>query len=127
MIDERWAREFAQEWVAAWNAHDLARILSHYSDDFEMSSPYIVERMQQPSGKLTGKERVGAYWQKGLEAQPPLKFELIDLLVGVETITLYYRSVGRRMACEVLFFNAERAVVRGIAHYGPGKQLIKGV
>ena len=24
---------FAREWVAAWNAHDLGRILSHYADD----------------------------------------------------------------------------------------------
>ena len=37
-----------------------------------------------------------------------------------ESITLYYRSIGRKMACEVLFFNADRQVMRGVAHYdGP--------
>src|SRR5207302_4356035 len=34
MIDLNWAEAFAREWVDAWNAHDLARILSHYTDDF---------------------------------------------------------------------------------------------
>ena len=27
---------FAAEWIAAWNSHDLERILAHYTDDFEM-------------------------------------------------------------------------------------------
>ena len=35
------AIRFAGEWIAAWNAHDLGRILSHYTEDFEMSSPVI--------------------------------------------------------------------------------------
>ena len=33
---------WAKEWIEAWNAHDADRVLSHYADDFEMSSPYIV-------------------------------------------------------------------------------------
>ena len=48
MTDPNWARRFAEEWIAAWNAHDLERILPHYSDDFEMHSPLIVERMGVP-------------------------------------------------------------------------------
>jgi hypothetical protein len=117
VIDLEWAHEFAQEWVAAWNSHDLERILAHYADDFEMSSPLIIERMQEPSGKLKGKEYIRPYWQKGLEAVPPLRFELVDVFAGVESITMYYRSVGRKMVCEVLFFNAERQVLKGVAHY----------
>lgn len=28
--------DFAHEWIAAWNAHDLERILAHYADDVEL-------------------------------------------------------------------------------------------
>lgn len=35
------AQAFAEEWVAAENAHDLEHILSHYSDDFEIIAPMI--------------------------------------------------------------------------------------
>ena len=38
MIDPEWALAFAADWIESWNAHDMNRILSHYTDDFEMSS-----------------------------------------------------------------------------------------
>lgn len=118
LLDAAWAQHFAEEWVTAWNAHDLERILSHYTDDFEMSSPLIVERMSEPSGKLKGKERIRPYWRQGLSAQPPLRFELIAVYTGVDSLTLHYRSKGRQLACETLFFNSQRLVTRGVAHYG---------
>lgn len=119
MLDTRWAHEFAAEWIAAWNAHDLERILSHYTDDFEMQSPLIIERMGVTSGVLRGKDAIRPYWQKGLSATPPLRFELRDVLVGVDTIALYYLSTARgRMAAEVLRFNAEGRVVSGAALHG---------
>ena len=118
MLDSHWALEFARDWIDAWNSHDLDRILSHYAQDFEMSSPLIAERMNEPSGVLKGKRAIRPYWEKGLASQPPLRFELVNVFIGVESITICYRSIGRRMAAEVLFFNAQREVVRGMAHYG---------
>lgn len=32
------AQEFAREWIAAWNARDLDRILAFYAEDFVLSS-----------------------------------------------------------------------------------------
>ena len=123
MIDPQWALSFAREWVEAWNSHDVARILSHYSEDFEMASPLIVERMGERSGVLKGKAAVRPYWEQGLAAQPPLRFELLDVLAGIRSITIYYRSIGRRVVAEVLEFNAERQVVRGAAHWTVGSRL----
>ena len=48
----------------------------------------------------------------------PIKFELVEVFVGVDSLTIYYRSVGRKMAAEVLVFNDHGKVVKGIAHYG---------
>jgi hypothetical protein len=36
------ADALASSWVAAWNSHDLARILDHYTDDFEITSSYAI-------------------------------------------------------------------------------------
>ena len=33
------AREFAREWIEAWNSHDLDTILSHYADGVVLTSP----------------------------------------------------------------------------------------
>jgi hypothetical protein len=118
MIDRDFALAFADEWIAAWNSHDLERIFSHYAIDFEMSSPFIVELMGEQSGTLKGKEAIRPYWTKGLAMPPPLKFELEQVLVGAHSITIEYRRAGTaRRAAEVLFFDAERRVIRGVAHY----------
>jgi ketosteroid isomerase-like protein len=117
-MDHTAARRFSEEWVAAWNSHDLDRILSHYSEDFEMASPYIVTRMQEPSGKLRGKSAIRTYWAKGLAAAPDLKFELIDTLLGAASLVIYYRRQNGHTVAEVLEFDAQwRLVTRAFANY----------
>jgi ketosteroid isomerase-like protein len=119
MITAAWAQEFAEEWIAAWNSHDLERIFAHYRDDFEMRSPLIIERMGVSSGTLKGKDAIRPYWQSGLAAKPPLHFVLQDVLVGVATIAIYYRSETRnRMVVEFLSFDSQRRVISGAGLYG---------
>lgn len=107
---------FAEEWVASWNAHDLERILSHYEDDFEMSSPVIVQIMGEASGRLRGKTAVGAYWAKALKASPDLHFDLLEVLTGINSVTLYYQGHRGRVA-EVFQFAPSGKVARASAHY----------
>lgn len=69
-MEKGFSERFAKEWVAAWNSHDLDRILAHYDDDFEMSSPIITTLVGELSGRLQGKTAVGAYWAKALRSIP---------------------------------------------------------
>jgi hypothetical protein len=117
MISATYAQTFAQEWVNSWNSHDLDRILSHYADDFEMTSPFIVSLMNEPTGTIKGKEKVRVYWAKALERIPDLKFELIAALSSVNSIAIYYNAVFGKRAVEVLFLDAQGIVTRAIAHY----------
>src|SRR5262245_62424948 len=87
-MEKGFAERFAKEWVAAWKSHDLDRILAHYDDDFEMSSPIITTLVGEPSGKLRGKKAVGAYWAKALQSVPDLRFELLAALAGVNSVTV---------------------------------------
>jgi len=116
MLDKTFAERFATEWIAAWNIHDLDRVLSHYADDFEMSSPIIAQIAGEPSGKLKGKKAVGAYWSSGLKLIPDLHFELVSTLVGASSITLYYKG-HRGMVAEVFIFGPDEKVVSAFAHY----------
>lgn len=115
-LDQAFAEHFANEWISAWNAHDLPRILSHYADDFEMSSPVIVQIAGESSGKLKGKVAIGAYWSRALQLMPGLEFRLVNTLLGVDSITLYYQG-ARGMAAEVFSFGPDRKVIRAAAHY----------
>lgn len=117
MIEKAFAENFAADWIDAWNSHDLERILAHYADDFEMSSPVIVQIAGEPSGTLRGKVAVGDYWRKALGLIPDLRFELISVLVGVGSVTLYYKGARGRLAAEVFYFGPDGKVVRAFAHY----------
>jgi hypothetical protein len=119
MIEKKFAEHFATAWVDAWNNHDLEQILAHYADDFEMSSPVIIQIAGEPSGTLKGKEAVGAYWARALDLIPDLHFELITTLVGVNSITLYYKGARGRLAAEVFHFGPDGKVATAFAHYAP--------
>ena len=116
-MDKAFAEHFAADWIDSWNAHDLDRVLAHYADDFEMSSPVIIQVAAEPSGTLRGKAAVRAYWTKALELIPDLYFELISVLVGVTSITLYYKGARGRLAAEAFHFGANQKVSRAFAHY----------
>jgi hypothetical protein len=116
-MDAEFAHRFAAEWIEAWNAHDLDRVLSHYADDFEMSSPIIIQMVGEASGTLKGKAAVGAYWKKALTMIPDLHFELVNVLAGANSITLYYKGAGGRLVAEVFHFGADEKVTRAFAHY----------
>jgi len=110
-------KKFAQEWIESWNSHDLDRILSHYSDDFEITTPMIKVALNIESGSLKGKASVRRYWEAALKKIPDLKFELIDAAKGIDSIAVYYKSVMNKKATEVMFFNDSGKVIKAIAHY----------
>lgn len=117
MITKEHAVQFAREWVDAWNAHDLQLILSHYADDFEMSSPFIARVTGVETGTLKGKEAVGDYWAKALQKMPDLRFELIDVFTSVQSVCILYKSVMNLRAVEWLHFNSSGKVSKAMAHY----------
>ncbi|MCB1214526.1 MAG: nuclear transport factor 2 family protein [Deltaproteobacteria bacterium] len=111
------AKKFAKDWIEAWNSHDLEKILSHYSDDFEITTPMIKLTLGLDTGTLRGKENIRQYWAQALKKIPDLYFELIEVTESIDSIALYYKSVMGKMSIEVMFFNHEGKVNRVIAHY----------
>lgn len=116
MLDKTFAEELARDWIDAWNSHDLARILAHYRDDFEMSSPYIAEMAGEASGRLQGKPAVAAYWAEALRRLPDLRFEHLATLTGTDSLTIHYRG-ARGLAAEVLWLDEAGKIQCAAAHY----------
>jgi ketosteroid isomerase-like protein len=110
-------KTFANDWIEAWNSHDLERILAHYTDDFEITTPMIKVALGVDSGTLKGKGTVKRYWQAALQKVPDLRFELIETTQSVESIAVYYKAVMNKRAIEVMFFDDAGKVMRAIVHY----------
>lgn len=110
---------FADEWIAAWNAHDLDRILSHYADDIVFRSPVVRERYGKASGEVRGKVELRDYWSGAFRpGAPDLRFELIGVLAGVDGGAIRYFSTTRGCeVVEVFAFNAEGRVSAAAAYY----------
>ena len=72
----------AQEWVAAWNARDLERVLALYTEDASMASPYIRAMGLSETGRLRGKDALRGYWGEALPNHPNLHFELKGVSSG---------------------------------------------
>ena len=104
-LQASFAREFAQDWVDAWNSHDLERILTHYDDQVLLVSP-IALKLLGGDGTVRGKSALREYFLRGLAAFPDLRFNLIETLWGTETIVLYYiNNVRGSKTAEVMLLN----------------------
>jgi ketosteroid isomerase-like protein len=108
---------FAQHWIAAWNSHDLDRIMEHYAQNVEVTSPMIKVALDIDSGTLKGKDRVREYWMAALQKVPDLYFEMIEVTRSVSSIALYYHAVFEKNGIEVMFFDDEGKIIKVVAHY----------
>jgi len=72
MSPEPATKEFAVEWIQAWNSHDLDAIMSHYDDDVVLTSPVAAQILNRPSGTVEGKVALRDYFRRGLEVYPDL-------------------------------------------------------
>ncbi len=113
--EEAW--KLANDWVAAWNAHDLDLIMTHYDDTIELSSPVVAQLLGAPDGKITGKANLRAYFQRGLDAYPNLHFQLEDVLWGLNGLVLYYINQKGTHSAEFMELSATGKVARVVANY----------
>lgn len=117
-LQSSFARQFAQEWVNAWNSHDLERILAHYDEDVVLTSPVALKLLDNGDGVVRGKAALRAYFLRGIQAYPQRRFDLMDILWGVETIVVYYaNNVRGSKSAEVMQLTPAGKVCRFWANY----------
>lgn len=112
------ALNLASHWVAAWNAHDLDLIMTHYEEGIELTSPVAAQLLGTSDGKVVGKANLKTYFQRGLEAYPDLHFHLEDVLCGVSSVVLYYKNQKGTRTAEFMELSATGKVARVVANYG---------
>jgi hypothetical protein len=112
--DEAW--KLANHWVTAWNAHDLDLIMTHDDDAIELTSPVAAQLLATTDGKVVGKANLRAYFQRGLEAYPELRFHLEDVW-GVHSLVLLYTNQKRTRAAQFMELSPIGKVSRVVANY----------
>lgn len=116
-VTKEQAWKLANHWVAAWNAHDLDLIMTHYEDAIELTSPVAARLLGISDGKVTGRENLRVYFRRGLEAYPELQFRLEDVLWGLNSLVLYYTNQKGSRTAEFMELSASGKVARVVANY----------
>jgi ketosteroid isomerase-like protein len=106
-----------REWIAAWNSHDLERVLALYADEPEMTSDRIPAFGFDASGTLRGKDNLRAYWGAALQKRPNLHFDLIDTYVSPDSVVVFYQNERGAKICEYLRLDAAGKIRQGSANH----------
>lgn len=112
------ARRFAEEWIDAFNASDLDRILALYSPAIELVSPLYHRFTGGRTDTIRGIADLRAYFDGALGRFPALTFTLLDLAIGSRSICLRYHSnVADHVAMECFELDAAGRATRALCHY----------
>lgn len=110
---------FADEWIAAWNAHDLDRILSHYAPEIVFESPMIRSRYGKASGRVEGLAELRDYWSGAFTAFPDLRFERLAVFGGIDGGAILYFNHARKIEVIEVFRRGPDGRVVQSAAYNP--------
>jgi ketosteroid isomerase-like protein len=111
------ARKVAADWCDAWNRRDLDAIMEHYADDVEFSSPTVIKRWGVADGWLRGRSKVRENFAIGVQVAD-LHFELVDVLLGVNSMCVVYRRETGALVTDLVELDANGKGRRVIACYG---------
>lgn len=80
----------AKKWFAAFNAHDLAALLSLYAEDAQHFSPKLKIRQPETEGWVKGKDALRAWWQDSFDRLATLQYLPTSFTANEERVFMEY-------------------------------------
>ncbi len=111
------AKEFARDWIDAWNSHDIERVIGHYAEEIEFKSPIIFERCPDAGGVIRSREKLREYFLIGLTKNPALHFELLEVLPSVDAVIVHYKNARGGRTAELSEFGPTNEVISSTSCY----------
>jgi len=121
-LTQEFADAFAAEWIEAWNAQNLERILRHYAQDVVFTSPFVSRFLGRNDNTVRGAAVLRIYFGRALNSYPDLRFLSQRVYLGAQSVVIEYQSVLNLMATEVMEFNDVGRVCRALAHYATANE-----
>ena len=96
--------QIASNWLAAFNEHNLEKLLALYADDAIHYSPKLKVRHPETKGLIKGKENLRSWWKDAFDRLPTLQYEATSLTANQERVFMEYT---RKVAGDEDMFVAE--------------------
>ena len=110
-------KSYADQWVRAWNAHDVEAVLELFHDDVLFTSLVAARVVPESGGAVRGKAALREYWTTALANQPDLQFGVVGVYRGESTLVINYRNHRGELVNEVLTFDSDGLVCEGHGTY----------
>jgi hypothetical protein len=79
----------------------LDGLLAHHAEAVVVHSPAAARLWPDSAGLLRGKPTLREFWTEGLRLVPDLRFEVLAVFAGADTIVINQRDQTGRLAAEV--------------------------
>ena len=109
------AKQLANNWMSAWNKHDINKLAEFYDEDCELSSPLVAELTRRASNELKGLRNIRWYWEKLFAAMPDISFEIISVLSGLNSIVITHKGPYGTLSAVVFYFNQNNKIIKSTA------------
>jgi hypothetical protein len=80
----------AQQWLEAFNSHNLETLLALYDDNAIHYSPKLKIRHPETDGLIQGKQQLKVWWQDAFSRLPSLKYNVQSLTANKERVFMEY-------------------------------------
>lgn len=80
----------AKEWLKAFNAHDLERLLKLYAEDAIHYSPKLKVRHPETDGLIKGKPALRNWWHDAFERIPQLEYREKTITADEDRVFMEY-------------------------------------
>ena len=117
MIAPKEAQSYAQNWIKAWNDHDIDAILSFYSDSIHHVTPKLTMLFGAASHIIQDKQELRDYFVAAIKRSPELHFSLQEVFSGAESIVIIFQSTTGIHVAVTLILNKEMKITQYMAHY----------
>ncbi len=116
-LSDQDGRRLAEEWIEAWNAHDLDTIMALYSPEIVFQTPTVIDTLGIADGRVSGADALREHFERGLQRLPDLHFELERIYVGVRSIAITYRWADGTPVAELHEYDDDALIERVQALY----------
>lgn len=116
-ITKQFAKQFADEWITAWNTGDIETIMRHYANDVIFSSPFVLKNQINNKGTIHSNTELKTYFEITLSKNPDLHFDLKHIMVSIKSITHIYIRQQTMLASKTMILNDKGLIVAGLSHY----------
>jgi hypothetical protein len=80
----------AQAWLDAFNAGDVARLVSLYDEDCTHTSPKLRVLHPETGGQLVGRAALTVWWSDALKRLPGIRYEKFSVTANAQRVFLEY-------------------------------------